>query len=116
MKFTDSLAVVTDDEGCDAIRDGDKSMRAGERIDLKLLFKLSLLLRLLLEAPRCGLCRHGCDTHVLRWRGLLLLRLLQGLLLGLIEVRKHHHLLLLLNRSWANLQLSRIGRRCNSYR
>ena len=73
MKFTDSLAVVTDDEGCDAIRDGDKSMRAGERIDLKLLFKLSLLLRLLLEAPRCGLCRHGCDTHVLRWRGLLLL-------------------------------------------
>ena len=50
MKFTDTLAIIANDEGCDLIWNRDESVRTGEWVDFKLFLQLLLLLSLLLQS------------------------------------------------------------------
>jgi hypothetical protein len=49
VEFADAFPVIADYEGCDLVRNRNEGVRTWERIYLKLLLKLQLEFRLLLE-------------------------------------------------------------------
>lgn len=104
VELPDTLAVIPNYEGGDPVRNRDEGVRSRERIHLKLLLELPLLLCLLLEGPGGGLCRHRGDAQM--GSDLLLWLLERGVLTELLVGTKQH--ILRLGRHV--LRGSRVGR------